>query len=117
MERVAQLPFPFYAALPQREKSRVATLWDELTKLSAVAREHGAYLPSSVAGDLLGVSSQRVSELMSNGRFETVTIGSRRFVLEKSIREFAASDRKNGRPFDGLEPGQCKVERSRKSSK
>lgn len=93
--------FPFVAELPKRDAKKVKTLWEEFKDLSAIARERGAFVPTGVAAALLGVSKQRVSELIKLGRFEVVSIHGRNFVMEDSIVAFAESERAAGRPWPG----------------
>lgn len=93
--------FPFVQEMPKREKSKLGKLWDEFRKLQAVARERGAFVPPGIAATLLGVSHQRVGELVKLGRFEAVYIDGRTFILEQSIIDYAESERKSGRPWPG----------------
>ena len=57
---------------------------------------HGAVFPQNYAATLLGVSKQRVHQLVHEGRLATVMIGARPFVTEGAIIEFAKAARANG---------------------
>jgi hypothetical protein len=98
---VAQLAeFPFVAELPKREKSKVATLWEAFQEASRVSEERGMFVPPIVAAKLLGVSSQRVGQIMDDGRLESVDVCGHRMILEDSLVEFCKTERKNGRPVN-----------------
>jgi len=90
--------FPFVAALPKREKSKMAKLWDSFREVKAITDEKGMLLPQKFAADLIGVSRQRVQELVEDGRLERVDLRGHPFITEKSMIAFAQSERKNGRP-------------------
>lgn len=90
--------FPFVESLPKREKSRVATLWDRFQEVKALTEVHGMLVPCQLAANLLGVSHQRVCQLMEAGKLERVDFGGHPFVTENSLHEHARSERKNGRP-------------------
>lgn len=89
--------FPFVEALPKREKSKLARLWDHFQEVRAATREHGALLPQFYAAQLLGVSRQRVHELVNDGRFVVVEVAGIRYLTEASMMEFAKSERASGR--------------------
>lgn len=90
--------FPFVEALPKRERSKLVKLWDHLKEIKAATAEHGVLLPQHYAADLLGVSRQRVHVLVNEGRLLTVEVGGLRYVTENSMRSYAESERKGGRP-------------------
>ena len=90
--------FPFVADLPKREKSARAKLLDAMDEVARVTAERGPLIPQSLAAEFLGLSSQRVSTLITTGRVEAVDVHGRRFVVMNSFREFAKIERRNGRP-------------------
>jgi hypothetical protein len=90
--------FPFVKDLPKREKSKVAKIMDVIHELEAVTKERGPIIPQGLIADVLGVSKQRVSALLDQGRMDYHTINGTRFVYSKSFREFARQERKVGRP-------------------
>jgi len=92
--------FPFVAALPKREKSKVGKLWDRFQEASRVAEERGMFVPQIVAAKLLGISKQRVNQIVQDGRLETVDVCGERFILEDSLVEFCKLERKSGRPVN-----------------
>lgn len=98
------LDFPFVADLPKREKSVIRTLWDEIGYCCEAQKRFGPVLPETVAAGALGISRQRMNQLVKAGRFETVTMGKRTYVTEDSLRAFAATERKSGRPAKVDEP-------------
>lgn len=92
--------FPFVGELPKREKSKVGKLWDRLQEASRVVEERGMFVPQSIVAKLLGVSRQRVHQIVQDGRLETVDVCGERFILEDSLVEFCKLERKAGRPFN-----------------
>ena len=98
MHIAAQPEFPWVGSLPKREKSKFAKLWDQFQAIKRVTEERGMIVPPHVAAKLLGVSRQRVNELLNDGRMETVEVGGARFILEDSLVEFCKLERKEGRP-------------------
>ena len=98
MYQAAVTEFPFVEALPKREKSKLSKLWDELKEVKRLADEKGVIVPQHMAAGLLGLSKQRIGQLIDDGRLEGILIHGTRFVTENSIREFAGTERKAGRP-------------------
>lgn len=90
--------FPFVAELPKREKSKLAQLWERFQEIQAITERKGTIVPPIVAAELLGVSKQRVWQLMEDGRLERVMWRNQVFVTEKDLLAFAESERKTGRP-------------------
>lgn len=98
VDNVATSEFPFVQELPKRERSKLATLWDLLLESRAAVQEHGTPIPVGFAADLLGVSKQRVSELLDQGKLTSVMLHDRRFVGENSLIAWAKAERIVGRP-------------------
>lgn len=90
--------FPFVAELPKREKSRLQQLWERFQEIKAIQDRKGTIVPPIVASELLGISRQRVHELMNEGRFERVEWRGQAFVTERDLLAYAESERKGGRP-------------------
>lgn len=90
--------FPFVADLPKREVSKLRTLWEDFKALKPIVEKRGALVTPQAACDLLGVSRQRVLELIDQGRFTPIRFHGRVLVAEDDIVAFAESERKNGRP-------------------
>lgn len=90
--------FPFVAAMPKREKSRMQRVWDHFQEVKATVAEKGMVVPQHLVAELLGVTRQRVGELTDQGRFEVVVIGGIRYLTERSVVAFAKDERKAGRP-------------------
>lgn len=64
----------------------------------AVAK-HGLLVPPTTIAESLGVSPQRVDQLMDVGRLDAVTIAGRRWVVANSVERYLAEGpRKGGRP-------------------
>ena len=90
--------FPFVAELPKREKSKLADLWDRFQEVKAITDKKGMIVPPIVAAELLGVSRQRIWQLMEGGRLARLEWRGQVFVTERDLMEFAESERKTGRP-------------------
>lgn len=90
--------FPFVAEMPKRAKSKLATRWEVFERMQAIVEVEGLLVPPVLAGKLLGVSKQRVDELMKVGRLKRVDWEGHPFVTENSLHEYARSERKGGRP-------------------
>lgn len=92
------MDFPFVEEMPKRERSKVATLWDRFNELRAITEEKGMLLPVPFCASLLGISGQRVHQLIEAGKMERVQVDQAVFVTEKSLIEWARAEHKTGRP-------------------
>jgi hypothetical protein len=99
MFEAAHTEFPFVEALPKREKSKVSKLWDHFAQVRELVAQKGMLVPQQFVGQLLGVSRQRVHQLVNEGRFEVVELQGHRYLTEKSVLAFAQEERKAGRPL------------------
>lgn len=95
--------FPFVADLPKREKGKVAKLWDAFKLLREQTAIHGILVPRPLAAQLLDLSTQRIDQLATAGRLETVVVDGHVYVTEKALLAFAIVERKTGRPFKTAE--------------
>lgn len=93
------MDFPFVAELPKRERSKLGTLWDRFKELKAITEEKGMLLSPAFCSALLGVSRQRVYQLMEDGRMERVDVHGQTFITEESLIAWARAEHKNGRPL------------------
>lgn len=109
MFKAAVNEFPFVAELPKREKSRLQLFWDRFKEVQALVAEKGTIVPPVVAAELLGISRQRVHELMQDGRLERVEWRGQVFITEHDLVEFASAERKAGRPMGPTNMGQVAV--------
>lgn len=109
MFKAAVNEFPFVAELPKREKSRLQLFWDRFKEVQALVDRKGTIVPPVVAAELLGISRQRVHELMQGGRLERVEWRGQVFVTEHDLVEFASAERKSGRPFGPTTVGQAAI--------
>jgi hypothetical protein len=92
--------FPFVEALPKREKSKLARVWDMLKEMKAAVDAEGQLVPVNLTCKLLDVSRTRIDQFCAAGRLRRVTIGDHVFITEKSIVECARDERKSGRPLN-----------------
>jgi len=98
MTEAEAFDFPFVSELPKREKTKFRKIWDTFQALRALTAEKGTLVPSSLAAKILGVSRQRVDQLIQEGRLECHSVDGHNFISEASFVEFAKQERKTGRP-------------------
>lgn len=84
-------------SVPVREKSKLAIVLEQVDEFSKAIGDDKVIFPSQAAL-LLDVSPSRITDLMDEGRLQTVRMGSRRVILMRSFQAFYDSDRKPGRP-------------------
>lgn len=96
--------FPFVSELTVREKSKVAKLWDHFQELKAITAEKGILVPPGLVAQLLGVSRQRVHQLIEAGKLEAVLVGDKSFITENSLKAWAEAEHRTGRPPLPKEP-------------
>lgn len=106
------LEFPFVERMPKREKSKFVRAWDAFKELSRVTEEKGMLIPQSFAAKVLGVSRQRVWDLVQADRLETVEVNGVTWVTENSVIAYAQSERKAGRPHNVPETVSAAVKRA-----
>jgi len=90
--------FPFVSDLPKREQKKVSSVWDELEIIASLVKENGPPVPHSMCALALGVSKQRIYQLVESGRLKTMEYGGQKHVSRNSLYEFATQERKAGRP-------------------
>lgn len=109
MFEAAATDFPFVAELPKREKSKLVRVWDHFRELSRISETEGMLIPMSFAAIVLDVCRQRVYQLAEEGRLKVIKVNGHSFVTENSVVDYAASERKAGRPvrrFEGVMDGK-----------
>lgn len=85
----AEFDFPFVASLPASErKSALASVRDVVEEAERVFLDKGPVLPQGIVAEMLGLSRQRVWQLVNAGRLEAVEVGGQRFVLTRSLRTY-----------------------------
>lgn len=102
MEAVCELPLGVswpaasedLSALPRNE--RVSRVCDAIR---AMTDQRGVLLPVPLVHELLGVSAQRVGQILEQGHLERVKIHGRDYIPEDSLVHYVNTERKNGRPF------------------
>jgi hypothetical protein len=90
--------FPFVEALPKREKGRVAKAIDQVREFCALQEKHGSLLPALFIVGVLGISRQRVYQLIEGGQLKAVQHHGQWYIPESVFLEFVNTERKNGRP-------------------
>jgi len=90
--------FPFVEALPKREKSKLAKVWEMLAEFSDAQKREGALVPVMLAARVLDLSRTRIDQICEDGRLRRVVVDGHVFISEASILSFARSCRVHGRP-------------------
>lgn len=93
------LEFPFTAAMPKPEKSKLAKCWALLQRMNEISKTEGDLVPLMLGAKCLGLSRSRIDQLVADGRLRRYTIDNHVFLTENSIVEFAKLERKEGRPL------------------
>jgi len=106
MFEAAITEFPFVEAMPKREKSKLAKVWDTFEEIRRITEERGVLVPAGFVAKLLNVSNQRIGQLMETESLERVDIGQMPFITERSIIALAQTERKAGRPFKTAKTGK-----------
>jgi hypothetical protein len=88
--------FPFVGELPKREKSRLARLWEAVREVTAAQEEHGPVLNQLTVAMILGVSRQRVCQLIDAGSLQSIAVTGNRLVTLRSLEDYCKTDRKTG---------------------
>ena len=79
----------------------IRRLWDDIEEICQLQKVKGPVLPTTMAAEALGVSSQRVFQIVQDGRLEAVAMHGRNFITAASLIEFAKLEKsKGGRPFN-----------------
>lgn len=98
MSDTAATEFGFVQAFPKRTKSKLEKLTEHIAEVRRLNEQHGVLIPATYAATLLGVSRQRVDELMSDGRLVRLRAFDHVYVTEESMKDYARTERKAGRP-------------------
>lgn len=100
METTTDTLFPMPEAAP--------TMWDtwerRTEKFIEMAQAKGGFLPLSAVHDILGVSRQRVHQLVQANRLEKIRYFGQVFVTGRSIREYQAEENVTGRGHKKIGP-------------
>jgi len=99
----AVLEFPFAVSLPVPSEDDAALTRAERAKrrlslLKAMVASKGLYVPVALTAEILGVSVQRVHDIVRQGYLEKVKVHEITFITEASLIEYVHSERRNGRP-------------------
>lgn len=90
--------FPFMADLPKSEQAQVKSKFDQLQELALLVSERGLPVPPPFAGKCLGVSVQRVHQLLDAGQLESFDWYGDRYVTKRSLVARMQAEKPKGRP-------------------
>jgi len=99
----AVLEFPFAAGLPVPSEDDASLSRSERAKrrlalLKAMVASKGLYVPVALTAEILGVSVQRVHDIVRQGYLEKVFVHELTFITEASLIQYVHTERRNGRP-------------------
>ncbi len=73
----------------------------EIRRFRELSRKHGGLTQVGMCSLVLGVSTQRVYQLIEAGRLPSVEILGKRYVLCDELEAFAAVERSSGTRYSG----------------
>lgn len=85
-----------FAGFPESEMQALTAgeLW---LAFQRIGQEKGGLIPQAMLPDFLGLSSQRVSQLIADHRFEVHQIGRMKFITGDSLAAYNADEKRHGR--------------------
>ena len=81
-------------------KQRLKFFLDQIRAFREMTSRDGGLLPFATAAKLLGVSKQRVNELVTEGTFKPVEFAGKKWLSANQIEEFIKLKREPGRPWN-----------------
>lgn len=91
------IEFPFLADVP-KAPSKLQRVLEVSKKLSKAIDVHGDLVPRDIVAKVVGISRQRVHQLVEEGKITQVDIDGYLFVTQASLVEWVKEERKGGRP-------------------
>lgn len=79
--------------MPEPTRPAEMTIEDRMEEFSRVAKGKGGLIPVSAGSQLLGISRQRVYQLIDSGRLERIHYCGVAFLTGRSIRDWQADDK------------------------
>jgi hypothetical protein len=92
------MPFPFLAEVPKTTSPKVQRIQSAAKAIMSVIERDGAIIPRDMVAGLVGVSRQRVHQMIEKGAFVQVEIEGHPFITEASLTSWLKEERKGGRP-------------------
>ena len=85
--------------ITQGMKRKLNAHWDELRNIRYAYEANGAVIAQKKAAAILGVSKQRIGEMIATGKLQPVDIGGYPVVTLQSVIEYGIKPRdRGGRP-------------------
>lgn len=103
MQDVQALELGF--SLP-KPAGKVARFFEFTRRFQGLLEKHGPLYPATMVAKALGVSRQRIYELVEQGYLVQVKVDHHAFISEASVKEWIAQERRGGRPFHRLTLGE-----------
>lgn len=108
MSQAADTLFPMPEAVPIDGRGLTAVdRWKLFLEQSEV---QGGLIPQAIVPDILGLSRQRMYDLIGDGRLKVIQLFGLRFITGPSFEAFVVSERKSGRPVKN--PGNLSLLKS-----
>jgi hypothetical protein len=102
MHKAEQFPLPIVGGpSAPGTVAKVEGFLQRVRDLQAIQNEIGGIVPQTLAAVALGISTQRVHQLLHTGQLEPVLVCETPYVSMRSLAQFVNGDRKNGRPIKG----------------
>lgn len=86
----AEQEFAFVADTPKRSTA-FSRAMEAINDLKEVASEHGTLIPAPMLQAILGVSQQRVAQMLTEGKFHVFKFHGKNYVTEESLKHFVQS--------------------------
>lgn len=82
--------FAFVAETPKRSTA-FSRAWQVIRDMQELASEHGTLIPANLLIPILGVTKQRVSILLTEGKLHVVAVAGKNYITENSLKEYIVS--------------------------
>jgi hypothetical protein len=99
MHQAAAIEFPFLSGMPRAERTSARDLWGRFVEFAQESEKQGGVVTPALAAKMLRVSRQRIWALMKSGTLVHLDFEGHAFVTGDSIKAYAESERKSGRPL------------------
>jgi hypothetical protein len=92
------MQFPFLAEVTPKTSTRVQRIVRAAKAIAEAVERNGSIIPREMVAGLVGLTRQRIHQLIESGDLVQVEIEGHAFVTEDSLVEWLKVERKAGRP-------------------
>jgi hypothetical protein len=93
--KTIEVPVVGGAPLPEKKMGMLRFL----LSLRRITNEEGGLVPLTMAATVLGMSKQRVHDLVKEGTLRAIEFGGKKWLSGKELESFVQLERKAGRPW------------------